>query len=129
MDTNNTTVVKTETKPVTTTPKVDKPKAQPKTLDLVATLRELKVAIPEGFQVPRYLTAYRDAFRVVSGMKAETRPERAAVRDAIVKFMEKAMPGTPVPTGKHTGRFIGGPVFESQNTLYLAAALANGAAW
>lgn len=120
---NNVTPV--ETKPVVTTPKADKPKAQPKPLDLVATLRGLNVAVPEGFTLPKYVNAYRDAFRAVAGMKAETRVERAAVRDAIVKFMERAMPGSPLPTGKHTGRFIGAPVFESQNTLYLAAALAN----
>ncbi len=81
--------------------------------------------LPAGYTVPAFVVAFRDAFRAIHGMPVTTRDERIIAFYAFRAAVESAMPGQPVPTGKHTGRFTGMPVFESQNTLYVCAVLAN----
>lgn len=81
--------------------------------------------VPAGYIVPAALMAWRDAFRATANMPSKTRDERAIIVGAMVAALDAAMPGTPTPLGRNTGRFFGAPVFESQNTLYVAAALAN----
>lgn len=111
------------TKPATDVATIP-PATVPATIAPALTLADVST-VPDGFREPVYIGAFVNAFRAVASMPATTRDERVAVRDAFVATMDAAMPGTPMPTGRHTGRFSGCPVFESQNVLYVAAALAN----
>lgn len=81
--------------------------------------------IPDAGAAPVWLDPMVDAFRAVASMPCTTRDERVAVRDAWVASMAAAMPNTPPPVGRHTGRFTTMHVFEAQNAMYLAIALAN----
>lgn len=81
--------------------------------------------LPQGYAEPVFLVPFRDALRSVAALPSKTREERAAVRDAVVAFLDAALPGHGIPPGRHTGRWSGQPVFESQNAIYLAAVLAN----
>lgn len=89
------------------------------------TLADTGVAIPDGYVAPAYLGAFVGALRGIASLPAKTREERVIVAKRFAELMDAAMPGTPQPQGRHTGRFTGMPVFESQNTLFVAAALAN----
>lgn len=89
------------------------------------TVADVIPGIPDGYAVPAFVNAFRDAFRAVSALPAVTRDQRIVVRDAFVAAMVAAMPGHDVPVGRHTGRWSGCPVFESQNVMYLAACMAN----
>jgi len=81
--------------------------------------------VPDGYVVPAYIGAFVAGFRAMAGMPSVTRDERAACANSFAAAVETAMPGTAAPSGRHTGRFTGMPVFESQNTLYVAAVMAN----
>lgn len=89
------------------------------------TLTGAGATVPEGYVPPVYLAAFIDGLRAIAPLPAKTREERVACAARFTAVMEAAMPGTPAPIGRHTGRFTGMPVFESQNTLFVAAALAN----
>lgn len=89
------------------------------------TLAEAGAAVPDGYVPPVYLAAFIDGLRAIAPLPCATRDERSACVARFTAVVEAAMPGTPAPMGRHTGRFTGMPVFESQNTLFVAAALAN----
>lgn len=89
------------------------------------TLADTGATLPDGYTAPAYLGAFVTALRAIAPMPSKTREERVACAARFAAAMDAAMPGTPAPVGRHTGRFTGMPVFESQNTLFIAAALAN----
>jgi len=88
-------------------------------------LTDTGLPIPEGYVAPAYLTAFVHGLRGIASLPSKTREERTICAKTFADIVERAMPGTPMPQGRHTGRFTGMPVFESQNTLFVAAALAN----
>ena len=88
-------------------------------------LRDVVSGLPDVFQAPTWLNPMADAVRVIATMPTKTRDQRAAARDAYVAAMVAATGNTSEPMGKHTGRFTGMAVFETQNAIYLACVLAN----
>ena len=71
----------------------------------------------------RFIAVMARAFAAVAGMSVATMDDRIAVRAAIVAALHAAYPGT-VNTGvRNTGMFGGMHVFESQNAMYVAAAM------
>lgn len=89
------------------------------------TLRDVVAGLPDAFVAPAYFAPMVDAIRRIAPMPTATTDERRAVCAAYTAAMDAAMPGTPEPRGRHTGRFTGMPVFETQNVIYLACAVAN----
>jgi hypothetical protein len=89
------------------------------------TLTVAGATVPDTFVMPRFVDAFVAGFRAVARMPSVTRDERIAVADVFRAECVRVMGDMPVPMGRHTGRFSGQPVFESQNTLYVAAVLAN----
>lgn len=84
------------------------------------------VTVPDGYVVPAFVPAFVAGFRAVALMPSATIDERRAVAAVFESTVAGMMPGAPTTVvGRHTGRFTSMPVFESQNTLYVCAALAN----
>lgn len=96
--------------------------AKPLTLTDVAKIAD--VTIPDGYVAPASIVAYRDAFRAVAAMPHVTPAERIAIRDAVIRFMDRALPGVPVPTSR-TGRWTGAAIMDGQNMIFVAASMAN----
>ena len=90
---------------------------------IVPTIDDRIATTFPGVVVPAIVGHMARAFAVVAPMPVGTLDERRAVRDTIVASFDAAMPNTPNTGVRNTGRFSGYHVFESQNTMYLAAAL------
>lgn len=91
-------------------------------------LRDVVAGLPEAFREPSWLTPMAETVVSIHAMPTKTREQRQAVVDAYVSAMSTATGITGIalePTGKHTGRFTGMAVFETQNAIYLACAMAN----
>lgn len=90
--------------------------------DDVVIAERIAMAFPD-VSVPAFIPAMARAFAMVASMPVTTRDERVAVRNAIIASLSAAFP-TSVGTGSKTvGQFSGLHVFESQNTVYVAAAM------
>jgi hypothetical protein len=92
---------------------------------LLAAMVAVGVTPAAGFVVPPFIVAAAHAFRAIAGRTIRDRADMVAMRDAFVTAMESAFPGTPAADkcATNSGRFSGHHVFESQNALYVAAAV------
>ena len=91
----------------------------------VITLAAAGANVPDAFIMPPYMAAWIAGFRAIARMPSTTVDERRACVAAFAAAAVAVAGDVPMPVGRHTGRFSTMPVFESQNTLYVAAALAN----
>ena len=76
-----------------------------------------------GIDVPAFIRAMAHAFAMVATMPTGTRTDRETVRDAIVAELVARMGDRAVPVSRTVGRFSNMHVFESQNSMYVAAAM------
>ncbi len=89
------------------------------------TLADFGVIVGDDYRMPAYVDAFVAGFRAIAPTPSITRDERAACSERFAAVCAAMMPHAAMPVGRHTGRFSTSPVFESQNTLYVAAAFAN----
>lgn len=116
-----------ETTPDTPTPVVestDTPVIDP-TAEIIAAIIAGGTTPDATFKTPAWTVAFVAAFRVIAGLPVGTWDERHAAVAAFRTACESAMPNTPDSARRNAGRFTGFSVFESQNALYFAAAIAN----
>lgn len=95
----------------------------------VPAVRTLADVIPADvlgtFVAPTFVGPMVNAIRAIASMPTKTRDERAACVTAYTAVMIAETGITADPVGKHTGRFTGYAVFETQNAIYFACVLAN----
>ena len=94
-------------------------------LDLVEALTSTGTTVDAGFKPPVWVAPFVAGFRAISALPVGTHEERVKASATFLATCEAALPNTPMPAAKNSGRFSGEHIFESQNGLYLAAALAN----